>query len=61
MYVLFDGFFFLFFFSVYSNHGMAGQPTVINFSLLSKTCEDKGINMSIDEYIISHLVCKKLL
>ncbi|XP_067023611.1 uncharacterized protein [Acropora muricata] len=26
----------------YSNHGIAGQPTVINFSLLSKTCEDKG-------------------
>lgn len=27
---------------VYSSHAITGQPTIINFSLLSKTCEEKG-------------------
>jgi len=28
--------------TAHSGHGIAGQPTVINFSLLSKTAEEKG-------------------
>ena len=31
-----------FIFLVYSSHAITGQPTIINFSLLSKTCEEKG-------------------
>ena len=36
----------VFFTLVHSGHGIAGQPTVINFSLLSKTCEEKGIQQT---------------
>ena len=35
-----------FFTLVHSGHGIAGQPTVINFSLLSKACEEKGIQQT---------------
>ena len=40
------------FVSVHSGHGTSGQPTVINFSLLSKTCEEKGnTNINLNMYI----------